>query len=406
LYNNSFQTLYQSRLKPGLSKLRSRHILVIVTGILTRILNVYFIAVVISLFLGFLKMFTADSFADTGFVKIISGFMYGVLGLVVLMIVNKTLKSQIGERNPALIKNNFLMIGLTIAISAVVIAVAYLIGTLYLNVEFGFAFFLRWSAAIFSVFVLILPYNLLKRVETNYIHDFRTIFLKESLPYINKEINYTEKKHLSRDEFESSKLFSFQNIWSYTGSDYFEGLQNNFHGSKLKVLQEETSSSKGKTETKITELFNGYLFVADFNKNFQGETFVMPDISRSLMGEVSGELMNEYIHRKNTQLVQLENPDFEKMFAVYSTDSVEARYILSTKLVERITTLKNTFYQDIYISFINNKMYVAIKSEDALFAPDIFTRVDDETFLEKQFNYLQSLLTIPEQFDLKTKIWN
>jgi len=104
--------------------------------------------------------------------------------------------------------------------------------------------------------------------------------------------------------------------------------------------------------------------------------------------------------------VQLENPDFEKMFAVYSTDSVEARYILSTKLVERITTLKNTFYQDIYISFINNKMYVAIKSEDALFAPGIFTRVDDETFLEKQFNYLQSLLTLPEQFDLKTKIWN
>ena len=220
-----------------------------------------------------------------------------------------------------------------------------------------------------------------------------------------KHCRLPAKKYLGQDEFESSKIFSYQSIWSYTGNDHFESPENNFHGSKLKVQQEETSTSNGKSETKITEIFNGYLFVADFNKNFQGETFILPDVSRTVMGEVSGELMNEYIHRQNTQLVQLENPDFEKMFAVYSTDPVEARYILSTKLVERITTLKNSFYQDIFISFINNKIYIAIQSEDALFAPGIFTSVDNEIFLEKQFNYLRDLLTIPEQFDLKTRVW-
>ncbi len=376
-----------------------------VTGILTRIIGIYFIAVVISLFLGFLKMFTADSFADSGFVKVITGFMYGVMGLVVLMIVNKNLKIQIGERNPELLKNNTLMIGLTIALSVVVIIISYLIGTYYLNVEFGFSFMVRWACAIFSIFVLILPYNLLRRIEMSYIHDFRSIFLNESLPYINKEIKYTEKFQLSKDEFIASKLFSFQNIYSYTGSDHFEIKENNFHGSKLKVLQEERSTSNGKTETKITEIFNGYLFIADFNKKFHGETFVLPDISRSIMGEVSGELVNEYIHRPQLSLVQMEDPDFEKMFAVYSTDAVEARYILSTKLVERMITLKNKFYQDMYISFLNNKIYIAIKSEDALFAPGIFTSADNETFLEKQFNYLHDLLTIPEQFDLKTRVW-
>lgn len=75
-----------------------------ITGVLTRIIGIYFIAVVISLFLGFLKMFTADSFADSGFVKFITGFMYAVMGLVVIGLVNKNLKVQIGERNPELVK--------------------------------------------------------------------------------------------------------------------------------------------------------------------------------------------------------------------------------------------------------------------------------------------------------------
>lgn len=350
-------------------------------------------------------MFTADSFADSGFVKFITGFMYAVMGLVVIGLVNKNLKVQIGERNPELVKNNTLMIGLTIVFSVVVIIISYLIGTYYLNVEFGFDFMLRWAGAIFSVFALLLPYNLLKRIETSYIKSFRSVFLNESIPAIDKNISYTEEKHLSQGEFEASKLFTFQNIWNYAGSDHFESTENNFHGSKLKVQQEERSTSNGKSETKISEVFNGYLFVADFNKNFNGETYIFPDVSRSVMGEVSGEFMNEMIHRKNTKLVQLEDPDFEKMFAVYSTDAVEARYILSPKLVERITTLKNKFYQDISISFVNNKIYIAISSEDALFAPGIFTSVDNETFLEKQFNYLHDLLTIPEQFDLKTSIW-
>ena len=405
MYNNTFQTLYQSKLKPGLNSLKSRHLLVMITGVLTRIIGIYFIAVVISLFLGFLKMFTADSFADSGFVKFITGFMYAVMGLVVIGLVNKNLKVQIGERNPELVKNNTLMIGLTIVFSIVVIIISYLIGTYYLNVEFGFNFMLRWAGAIFSVFALMLPYNLLKRIETSYIKSFRSVFLNESIPAIDKNISYIEEKHLSREEFEASKLFTFQNIWNYAGSDHFESTENNFHGSKLKVQQEERSTSNGKSETKISEVFNGYLFVADFNKNFNGETYIFPDVSRSVMGEVSGEFMNEMIHRKNTKLVQLEDPDFEKMFAVYSTDAVEARYILSPKLVERITTLKNKFYQDISISFVNNKIYVAIRSEDALFAPGIFTSVDNEPFLEKQFNYLHDLLTIPEQFDLKTSIW-
>ncbi len=49
-------------------------------------------------------MFTANSFADTGFVKFIPGFMYPVNGLDVIGRVNINLRLKINKKNPALEK--------------------------------------------------------------------------------------------------------------------------------------------------------------------------------------------------------------------------------------------------------------------------------------------------------------
>ena len=200
-------------------------------------------------------------------------------------------------------------------------------------------------------------------------------------------------------------MFTYQNIYDYKGSDLFIKADHQFHGSKLTVTQKEETHTDGKTEVKISQIFNGFLFIADFNKNFNGETYIFPDLSRSVFGELYGESINEHFHRPKLNLVKLEDTEFEKIFAVYSTDAVEARYILSPKLIEKIIELKNTFYQDMSVSFIGNKIYVAVNSDNELFAPSLFTSADDESFLEKQFNYLNALLTIPEKLDLKTKVW-
>ena len=38
--------------------------------------------------------------------------------------------------------------------------------------------------------------------------------------------------------------------------------------------------------------------------------------------------------------MKLENPDFEKTFDVYSTDQIEARYLLSPSMMERLLALE------------------------------------------------------------------
>ncbi|MBC8046529.1 MAG: DUF3137 domain-containing protein [Fimbriimonadaceae bacterium] len=353
-----------------------------------------------------MQIFPFDELPGGNFSKIIGGFMYGVLGLVVVMIIYKQIKIKLGERKRELVTNNILINGLTLLISALVLYCGYFIGTNYLGNEMGLNFMLKWGGAILSVFILIIPYNLIKKVESGFINNYKDIFIATALRSIDSAISYSKDKFIGQDEFTDSKLFTFQNIYTFNGSDLFAGSVQNFHGSSLKVQQKEVHKSSGKTEVKISEVFNGYLFVADFNKLFSGETYIFPDVSRNILGEVYGEFMNEYIHRGKIKLVKMEDVNFEKMFTVYSSDELTARYILSPKLIERINEFKNNFYQDILFSFVNNKLFVAIKTDSELFKPVIFGKLDDYNYLQKQYNYLYALLTLPEQFDLKTKIWN
>ncbi len=376
-----------------------------VAGIITRLFEVYFVTVVISLFIGFLVMFAADDESMGKFVDGIRYFMYFVLGLVVLGIVYKQVKTRLGEKDPALIKNNTLVISLTLIISAGMVTAAYFIGTRFLGSAFDFSFMLKWGGAILSIFLLLVPYNLVKKTEERFIKKYQFIFFETVHPVIQKDIQFTRDGSLERSVFTDSKLFTFQEIWNYSGSGLWTRNTANFRGSHLRVQQREERRSDGKTEIKISDLFTGYFFTADFNKTFSGETYILPDTTREVMGEVYGEFLNTYFNRPATTLIKLEDPVFEKSFSVYATDPVEARYILSPKLIERINAIKEIFYPDILISFVGNKMYFALRSEKDLFAPSLFGRTDDAILLEKQFNYLRTLLTLPEELDLETRVW-
>lgn len=388
----------------ALAALKRKQFPVIISAIFSRLIEVYFLMVVVCLFLGFMHMFPFDDVPGGSVSIIFSGFMYAVLGLVVLMIVNKQLRIKLGERNSDLLKNTWMVNGLSLAISAFILYIAWIIGTGYLNDDFGFDFFVKWTGGILSVFVLYLPYRLVKGAEERFNASYKNIVITDMLTS-QPEMKYDKDAFIPQHEFESSKLFPDAEIWRYGGRDLFSSSALNFHGSYLDVSQIERKQSSGNTETKISSLFKGYLFIADFNKPFNAETFIVPDTARSVMGDFYGELINSLVKQHNAGLVKFEDPVFERNFAVYAADEVEARYILSTKLVERLVELRENFYQDMYISFTKGKIYIALQTDKELLSPNIFGRVDDEKYLHKQVTALQTLLTIPDRLDLHTKIW-
>lgn len=403
---STFHTRYISTIEPAIAHLNKQRKTAAVAGFVCRFFELYFVTMVVSLFLGFLDMFNSQDVPQDGLFGAIRYFMYFVLTIVVVGMVFSQVKKRLGAINPKLVLNNFTVVGFTLVISAIAIGCGYIIGTQFLGNEFGMQFMLKWFLAISSVFVMLIPYRLIKILEDRFVNNFKSTFFAAAISGIKADLTYEPEQGLTQAQFVQSKLFTFQTIDTFSSRDYFASADKSFEGSFIDVKQVERKQSSGKSETTYSQLFKGYLFIADFNKKFNGETFVFPDSVRNVFGQVTGERLNELIHRPTLKLALMEDAAFEKYFAVYTSNEVESRFILSPKLIERITAFKAIFYEDIQIAFIENKLYFTISSIDDLFAPGVFTNLQDEATIEKMYNKLQALITIPEQFDLKNRIWN
>ena len=105
------------------------------------------------------------------------------------------------------------------------------------------------------------------------------------------------------------------------------------------------------------------------------------------------------------ELVKMDDPEFEKLFVVYSKDQIEARYILSTSLMKRIIDFKKKTKKDIYLSFINNKIFVAISYYKNLFEPRIFSTLINFDLIKEYYEDMVIAIGIVEELNLNTRIW-
>lgn len=106
------------------------------------------------------------------------------------------------------------------------------------------------------------------------------------------------------------------------------------------------------------------------------------------------------------QLIKLEDPEFERMFAVYGDDQIEARYILSTSLMERMLNFRKDTGKAIQFSFVGSKIYIAIPYTKKLFEPKIFNTLLDFEPVHKYFKDLQLAIGVVEELNLNTRIWS
>lgn len=374
----------------------------------------YFITVVVSLFIGFLVMFSAN--ADFGvMLKVMNVFMVSVLSIVVIGIIRKQVFLFLVKRRSLLTDSIFSIWVITLILSALALAGGYVLGTQFLGGDMSVSFMLRWCAALGSIFLLLGPYYLIKRVEDAHIAAYKSILFTYALPKIQQDARYNSSGIIGRQSFTDSKLYQAAalaggashsaEIVAYKGSDLILRPDAQFQFCHLEVMQRETQQSAGKTEVKISQLFNGYFIVMDFNKPFTGETFIVPDDARALFGEVTGESLNRLGKRPGTQLAFMEDPEFEESFTVYTSDEQEARYILSPKLIERIRLFNEHFFQPVSISFVGHHVYIGIQHDNDLFSPPLFGPIYNERAIEEQLDMLEAILTLPEQFDIKRDIW-
>ncbi|MEZ5690932.1 MAG: DUF3137 domain-containing protein [Rickettsiales bacterium] len=169
--------------------------------------------------------------------------------------------------------------------------------------------------------------------------------------------------------------------------DYVKG---SYKGVSLEI-SEAILKNVRKSHNSSHIVFRGIYVLLSMNKNFSGKTVVKHDY-----GAVGNWLINK---TADMDRVRLEDPVFEKKFEVYSTDQVEARYLLTTSFMERLLELSQAMNsKNIQCSFYSNKLLLSIPTSknyfetSSIYEPATF--VDDINDILREMNILFKIIDI------------
>lgn len=253
--------------------------------------------------------------------------------------------------------------------------------------------------AVLGIIVAGLIYNFMIR---GYKNQFKEKIIKRLVEFIDPGLKYSPEAYIGELEFKRSDLFR-HGIDRYKGDDRVHGTVGSTKINFSEIHAEyETRDKDGHRH--YHTIFKGLFFIADFNKHFNGRTYVLPDFAEKAFGKMLGGMFQN-MNKGRGELVKLEDLDFEKEFAVYGDDQIEARYILSPSLMARIMDFKKKSNKRLYFSFIGSNIYVAIPYTKDLFEPKIFKTLKDFEPIQEYYTDLSLAIGIVEELNLNTRIW-
>ena len=232
--------------------------------------------------------------------------------------------------------------------------------------------------------------------------EFKNKVIRKIVSYCNKEYRYSGFGSMKRTDFDASGIMTRQPD-RYQGDDLVTGesKQSTFSFSEVHS-QIYVKDSKGRKQ--LQTQFKGLFFMAEFNKHLQSHTVIVPDLAERLLGNMGQQLQK--LNFSRGELVQMENVDFEKIYAVYGRDQVEARYILSPKLMERLVSFSEKHELTPSLAFKGNHVYVAIPISKDFFEPKIFSTILDKELCREYVNDMNLALSLIDELDLDNRIWS
>ncbi len=140
-------------------------------------------------------------------------------------------------------------------------------------------------------------------------------------------------------------------------------------------------------------VFKGAVVTIKMHKSFSGRTVIA---SNSLF---------HHSPSKDLHHTELEDIEFEKRFDVYTDDDVEARYLITPSLMERLNNMKLAFNAEtISVAFNNAKIYIALHTGKDLFSiGSLKKQVCDYEQFKTMFEEIYSIVRLIDYFKLDQK---
>lgn len=276
-----------------------------------------------------------------------------------------------------------LLLGLSVFLMAGVIVIQFYINILPVTL---------------SLFLLLGVYAffLLYRIRA-FVKEFKPKVVNLILDFIDDGVNYgtlTYKPEttIPKAVFLGSRIFVTQ-APIYHGEDYINGRVGSVNFELCELFVNESSKVRGG----FFEVFRGVFLHATFQDPIQGKVLILPRnsiqyLSRSIRGITAMKGVNV------DHLIQ--NEAFKKRFSTYATPEVQIRQLLSSEMGNIIATYAEKTDKEIFLSFIDNEIYVAVSEPKDILEPYIFQSNVSFELVREFWADLNLLFSIIEDFDI------
>lgn len=241
-----------------------------------------------------------------------------------------------------------------------------------------------------TILVAGLIYGWVTQPKREYARGYKDKILPK-LAKVFGEFIYLADGKISMDKLKPSKIIpSFDR---YKTEDYFKGTYKGveMEFSEVKLTEQRGSGKNRKTVT----TFKGLFILLDMqSKKFLGHTTLQRNKSK----------ISEWFKEKSSKMkrARMADPEFEKMFDAYTTDQVEARYLIDPLMIEDLKVLYEEYDgKGMSAAWYDSKMLVLISSSHNHFEPAKITipATDPESVLNMKHEIGQ-ILSIVDRLEL------
>lgn len=210
------------------------------------------------------------------------------------------------------------------------------------------------------VFLIIVSIAFLVAFQPTYTTNYKTRIMPKILNFFGNFAYSAEGNGNSLIPLKQYNIFP-----TYQNASVEDDIKGNYKNVEIEI-KEVLLTSKTHKSRRID--FDGLVISLGFPKAFKGQTIIQYNYMK--LGLWLGSKLFG-----NLQRVRLEDPVFEEIFEVYSTDQIESRYLLTTAFLERILELNKVFEGGLQLEFLNNKLLILLNTNGKnLFEPASLTQ--------------------------------
>ena len=278
-------------------------------------------------------------------------------------------REELNKMQTKILKKNKIC-NYTLGILLLLILFITLIIVINKRITFVFIIFIIFIEIIFGIAMMIIIKNIINGKDIKKFNkEYKNIYVLNFLKQNFENIIYKPEEGISKKEI---KKYNTLNLGDkFTSNDYICGTYKNVKFEQSDIHIQEKYEEEDKDGNKIITwetIFEGRYMIFDFNKNFKSNVQVISDdfIKRSLP------------HIKNNKKVKLEDIEFNKMFKIYSEIEHDAFYILTPHFMEKIKKLYKELDAPIKLTFMENKLHVAVNNGEDSFEYNVLNPINEE----------------------------